>query len=230
MTLFDLSGQTVRDLEKLPEELQFTEHDWYEYHYYLKRNLFLLRKLHDLPQRVQNIYVVEPSETYIGSVLNACGYHVRYGHTDTGIKGTGGYDVVLLLNILERQSQHPGTFLRRALSLLNDDGKIILTTDNAASFRNRMKLLYGLNTFPAMDGSVPFCSRQFVLSDLYDIIHGASLRVQESRLIGPYQPFRIGPLTLSRYLLKYFSFIVMKAIPGFRDTIFIMAERDSKKD
>ncbi len=240
-----LCGEILNYVKNLPEELQLTEHDWYEYHYYLKRNLFLLNKLHNLPQRVQNIYVMEHSETYISSVLSACGYRTHCHHSDRittqemmpyeslatnyGRYETGEYDVLLLLNILERQSEQPITFLKQTSALLKNDGKIFLTTENIASFKNRLKLLFGLSIFYTMDGDDSFNFRKFGISDLCDIFLQVNLDVQESSFISPYQPFKMESLTLRRYLLKYLSYFAMKAVPGFKDIIFIMAEKGGKK-
>jgi hypothetical protein len=247
MKLSDHSGKAVSSVQilkgvrDLPEQLELTEHDWYEYHYYLKRNLFLLNKLQNLPESVRNIYLMEPFETFIGSVLSTFGYRVRYHHTDRleaqefipnelmsahySMHETEGYDVILLLNVLERRSEHTVVFLKQTLSLLKNHGKVFLTAENIASFRNRIKLLFGMNIFYTMDRDDLFHFRQFGISELFDIFSQINFSVKESSFIGPYQPFKMEPLTLRRYLLKYFSYFIMKAVPGFKDTIFMMAEK-----
>jgi hypothetical protein len=114
--------------------------------------------------------------------------------------------------------------------LLKNNGKIFLTTEHIASFRNRIKLLFGRNICHAIDGDDSFCFRQFGISELCDIFSRTNLNIQESGLIGPYQPFKMEPLTLRRYLLKYFSYFAMKAVPGLKDTIFMIAENSGMKN
>jgi hypothetical protein len=240
-----LNGQILRDFRNLPEKLELTEHEWYEYHHFLRRNLFLLGKLQNLPQKVYNIYIMEPYESYIGSILSACGYRIHYHHTDrlsaqefiprqaqtincvTNV--TGEYDALLLLNILERQPEHPVTFLKQIASLLKNNGKIFLTTENIASFKNRLKLMLGFSILSTVDGNGTFNSRQFDVFGLCESISQSNLNVRESSFIGPYQPFKMEPLTLKSYLVKYFIYFVMKSVSGFRDTIFVIAEKSGEK-
>jgi len=236
-----VNQEILKTIENLPEQLELTESEWYEYHYYFKRNLFLVRKILNLPRRPRKLYVTEPRETYIGTILQALGFHVHYNDTykaqphdfmvhsfkqgRTFNNERKQYDLILLLNIIERHQGHPVTFLKRQLSLLKDRGRIILITENVGQFKNRAKLLLGRTVFaPIAEADLPFY-KPYVLSDLVDILSHADLKILDSFFISPYPPFKIEALTLKGYLLKYLNYFVMKAVPGCRDTIFLEAER-----
>lgn len=238
-----MNDQYRKTIENLPEELELTEYEWYEYHYYKKRNLFLLNRIMNLPYKAENIYLIEPHETYIGSVLKAFGFEIyREGayafqtpdfaeqshNENNNLKDEKrNYDVLLMLNILENQNEHPKTFLARALSHLKNSGTIFMTTENIVQFRNRLKFLLGRSIFLHDDDSNPCSFRKYGIYDLMEILRDAKVKILDSRFVNLYPPFKMEPLTLSRYLLKYFNYFIMKTAAELKDTIFIEATKDN---
>jgi hypothetical protein len=233
----------MKVIEDLPEELELTESQWYEYHYYLKRNVFLLEKILALPFKSQDIYVEEPLESYIGSVLSTYGFHVHH-HCPNGFHSfeslsnpfhetevveapPEAYDVVLLLYVLENHPAYPETYLAEKLSLLKKHGRVLLMAENVAQFKNRVKLLLGMSLFPPATQVEENSYRMFGLTDLMGIFSRLDMRVLRWEYMSPYPPYRMEPLTLKRYLVKYLNYFVMKAVPGFRDVLFIEAEKRS---
>ncbi len=228
--------------ENLPEELELTGDQWYEYHYYLKRNLFLLQRIRNTPCKSKRIYLVDPYETYIGDILTTLGFEVfrdqtytvqRFGipmqpdaRSDVFLKSKKkDYDIMLLLNVIECEQENPVTFLRRKLGLLKKKGRVLLITENIAQFKSRLKLLLGRGIFTApFQDSIP-SYRRYSLSDLMEIGSRINLEIVDSRFVSLYPPFRMEPLTIGRYLLKYINYFAMKVIPGFRNEIFLEAEK-----
>lgn len=224
-------------IENLPEELELAEDQWYEYHYQAKKNLFLVQRTMDIPQKVQTIYVEEPGESYISNILKALGYEVHQSmppdammvspETDEDAGGVRKkFDAMLLLNVIELSKEDPEIFLKKRLLLLKDDGRIFLTTENIAQFRNRLKLLLGRSIHLQKDNREPCGYRKLGISDLMMISANSRLRIINWNFISPFPPFRMEALTLLHYLLKYFNYFVMKVMPSFRDTIFIEAALD----
>ncbi|MHA2283967.1 MAG: hypothetical protein ACXAC5_24275 [Promethearchaeota archaeon] len=238
----NVSKEIQRTLESLPEELELTEPEWYHYHYYLQKNQFLVCKIIHLPFKAKNVYVLEPFETYIGNVLEAFGFQVycepscklqslefsgprAVGKSPTQNTIEKEFDVILLLNILEYQQENPFTFLNYIVSLLKNNGKLFLTTENIVRFKNRIKILFGYNIFASLDGGHLSDTRKFSISELMEIFTYLKLEVQQSIFMNPYPPFKMEPLTVGRYLLKYINYVAMKPIPSFRDEIYIEAEK-----
>jgi hypothetical protein len=88
-----------------------------------------------------------------------------------------------------------------------------------------MKLLFGCSIFDSLDGGHLAGSRKFSFSELMEIFTHVKLDIHQSIFINPYPPFKMEPLTVGRYLFKYINYVVMKPIPGFRDEIYIEAEK-----
>ena len=236
-----MNVQIMKNVENLPEKLELTENQWYEYHYYLQKNTFLIKRILDLPYKAKNIYVVEPYETYIGSILEVLGFQVHLEYTyrfqtpeilvnsspkkkPDKIKEKN-FDIILLLNIIECQHEHPALFLKDKSSLLKNGGRLLLTTENIAQFKNRLKLLLGRSIFLTGNDNNLCIYRLFSLWDLETILTNINLKILNSQFISRYPPFKIEPLSLKRYLLKYINYFAMKAVPGFRNEIFIQAEK-----
>jgi hypothetical protein len=229
MTLNTDTKKIKEIIENLPDELELAEDQWYEYQYNIKRNLFILEQILDIPHKVRMIYVEEPRESYISSILRAFGYEVYQStpnETMIGEDATPGgkkFDVMLLLNVIELSKEGPESFLKKRTSLLKDDGRIFITTENIAQFRNRLKLLLGRSIHLEKDNREPRAFRKFGISDLMMICATSHLRVIKWNFLSPFPPYRMEALTLLLYLLKYFNYVVMKAVPSFRDTIHIEA-------
>jgi len=237
MTLNTDTKKIKEIIENLPDELELAEDQWYEYQYNIKRNLFILQQILDIPHKVRMIYVEEPGETYISSILRAFGYEV-YQHTpsDTIVGSIGidenvrlagrKFDIMLLLNVIELSKEHPELFLKKKTSLLRDDGRIFITTENISQFRNRLKLFLGRSIYLRRDNREMRGYRKFGISDLMMICANSHLRVIKWNFVSPFPPYRMEALTLLLYLLKYFNYFVMKVVPSFRDTIHIEAALD----
>jgi hypothetical protein len=224
-------------IENLPDELELAEDQWYEYQYNKKRNLFILQQILDIPRKTRMICVEEPGESYISSILRAFGYEVYQSMPSDTMNGSSGiaedmagtekkYDAILLLNVIELSREHPALFLRKRTSLLKDDGRMFITTENISQFRNRLKLLLGRSIYLQRDSREPRSFRKFGVSELMMICANSHLRVIKWDFLSPFPPYRIEALTLLLYLLKYFNYFVMKVVPSFRDTIHIEAALD----
>ena len=238
----NVSKEIRRTLETLPEELELTEPEWYLYHYFLKKNQLLVHKITHLSFKPRSIYVVEPFETYIGKVLEAFGFQVycepsykgrslefsgprAVGKSPAPNAADKKFDVILLLNILEFQQQNPFAFLNDMAALLNNNGKLFVTTENIFRFKNRLKLIFGRSIFGPLDGGRLSGSRKFSISELIEIFTCVQLEISQSIFWNPYPALKMEPLTVGRYLLKYINYVAMKPIPGFRDEIYIEAEK-----
>ena len=95
-----MKKQIRRIAENLPEELELTESEWYEYDFYLRTNLFLVGKILDFPHKAKSIYVMESSQTYIDSILRAIGLKVHCDRPrvlqEPEIKGRPNLDGVVI--------------------------------------------------------------------------------------------------------------------------------------
>jgi len=239
MTLNTDTKKIREIIENLPDELELAEDQWYEYQYNKKRNLFILQQTLDIPSKARMIYVEEPGESYISSILRAFGYEVYHPMPSDTMNGSSGtvedmagtekkYDVMLLLNVIELSTERPELFLKKRTSLLKDDGRMFITTENISQFRNRLKLLLGRSIYLQRNNREPLGYRKFGISDLMMICANSGLRVIKWNFISPFPPYRMEALTLLLYLLKYFNHFVMKVVPSFKDTIHIEAALDNE--
>lgn len=87
------------------------------------------------------------------------------------------YDAVMLLDVIEHVPGSPRGVLIEALSLVKDDGLLIITVPNAANLRKRIDLLRGKTNYPSFedyffDPDIPWRNhtREYVRDDLKNLV------------------------------------------------------------
>lgn len=225
-------------LEKLPEAIELTEPQWYEYHYHLKRNLLLVDRLLSVIPRPEKILVVEAENTYIVEVLAAAGFKPEWqagfdvaGEQDdrVGSDSAAAYDLIMLLNILEQRPEYPEDIVAVYLDRLIADGRIFMITENRLQVKNRILTLLGRTLFQIYDEEGrPGRCRQYSMNELLAVVNRLDARPVTHQFSSPYPPFRMEPLSLLRYLRKYFNYLVMKVFPGAKNLLYLELVKGGK--
>ena len=208
--------QRLRDL---PEELEYVEAEWYEYHYQLRRNRLLLEWVGAEPPL--GVRVVEPRESYAAAVLAAAGHRVEAGPV---LPEHGAWDRILLLGALEEGPEPPERLLGSALPRLAPGGRLLVAASHLAQFRNRLRLLAGRSlVLPREAPGLPAWPG-FTRDEMERLLAAAGWRLRRTALASPYPACRMEPLGLGRYLLKHLNRLVMRLGPGLRDLLLVEAE------
>lgn len=234
-----LAPEILTKIKELPEEMELTEHEWYEFHYYLRQNLFIISEIRNLGIDGGHISVIEPFETYIGSILEALGYRVSvqhlYGNSQNASSAAGPstklaspalkFDALLLVKTLESQPDHPEDYLQRLADTLVAGAPVLIVSENIAQFKNRLKLLFGHSIFSYLETVDRYNYREFGIRDLVHILNRVGLSVETSRFLSPYPAHRMEPLSLKRFLIKKAVRLAMKTRPSLGNLIYIKARK-----
>lgn len=105
------------------------------------------------------------------------GRHYQFDLNDTQEKhkwrmDLGHYDVIVMAEVLEHLYTAPELVMSYLLSLLSENGTLVLQTPNAAALRKRLKLLIGRNPYEQIrtDRSNPGHFREYTGAELRRIL------------------------------------------------------------
>ena len=208
-------------LRNLPEELEFTEPEWYEYHYQLRRNGILLDWVGGVGSL--GVRIVEPRESYAAAVLAAAGHRVEVS-AEFPVENGAVWDRLLLLGALEEASEPPARLLGRARNMLAPGGRLLVAASHLAQFRNRLKLLAGRSlVLPREAPGLPAWPG-YTMEEMERLMTSTGWTVCRKALVSPYPACRMEPLGLGRYLLKHVNRLAMQLSAGLRDVLLVEAD------
>lgn len=134
------------------------------------------------------------------------------------------YDVIMLHDVIEHFHMSPRNLLNKLISLLNEDGLLVLTVPNAGNIRKRLHLLLGRTNYPRYgyfywypgkwDGHV----REYVHGDLESLVH--FLRLSKVEL----KTFHIHLDALSKTVRPIWR-AVSTIMPNTRDSFYLIAKK-----
>jgi 2-polyprenyl-3-methyl-5-hydroxy-6-metoxy-1,4-benzoquinol methylase len=142
----------------------------------------------------------------------------------------GGYDWVLMTEVLEHLLVNPVELFRSIAGLLNREGRLVLTTPNQARITNRARLLLGRSirephAFPS-DGRPLFGHvAEYTLEDLRSLLASAGLAVERTAVIQNLPSMT--PSTARRALVRLLNTAPARAL-ALGDDILIDARRVSE--
>lgn len=145
------------------------------------------------------------------------------------------FDLVLFTEVIEHLPKSPVFALREMRRVCKRGGFLIVTTPNVTRLVNRIKILFGKNIAYSIEdffesegrGSNLYFrhNREYVMSELSEVLERCGWKNQEKRYIISYTPFRrklvSDPLWL--FVLKLVNYFVVLFVPQFRDTLFVVA-------
>lgn len=139
------------------------------------------------------------------------------------------FDLVIFCEVLEHLDCPPVLIFKEIKRVLKDKGACLITTPNATSGINRLKLLAGLNIFTKMESILdkgPLASfhwhhREYTLNELKQITHQAGLKVKKAGWLTVYGPFRPLKKPIVVKIGYWFNWLMGKIIPPLGDTLYL---------
>jgi SAM-dependent methyltransferase len=110
--------------------------------------------------------------------------HVEADLNDTGVRGDGSYDLVVLAEVIEHLHTAPELVLDALASWLRPRGALLVQTPNAVALHKRLRMLGGRNPLEPIraDASNPGHFHEYTLGELYAAAALAGLRVEGRRV------------------------------------------------
>ena len=115
----------------------------------------------------------------------------------------------------------------------------IITTPNIARFANRVKLLMGRSPLYSIEvffenegkGNILYHrhNREFTMSELSRLVKSAHWTIKKESYFISYSPFHFSHRTLNnpiRWIGKVGNFMAMNMVPGFRDSMLLIAKKE----
>ena len=108
----------------------------------------------------------------------------------------GSFDVVIAFEVIEHMEKNPLRLIRAAYAALKPDGKLLLTTPNADSYINILKII--AHEHPSLYNAYTGCGegsvqhvREYGINELQQLLIGGGFKVIKHRTISPYSRFHI---------------------------------------
>lgn len=147
------------------------------------------------------------------------------------------FDLVLFNEVIEHLSQSPVIPLKEIYRVTKKEGYLMVTTPNIVRSINRLKLflgktiMYPLDVFFENEGRGNNIyhrhNREYTLDEVLELLTKTSWKIIENQTFISYTPFRkrVNPDTWWLGVGKFINYLLMLAIPSFRDTIFIFGKK-----
>lgn len=147
------------------------------------------------------------------------------------------FDLVLFTEVIEHLPKSPVLALREICRVIKSKGFLVVTTPNAVSLINRIKVFVGINIVYPIDnffenggrGSNLYFrhNREYTMRELLQVLERSGLAIKEKRYAISYTPFRkrLVPDPFWLFGLKLVNYFIVLLIPPFRDTLFVVARR-----
>src|SRR3989339_1030210 len=142
------------------------------------------------------------------------------------------FDFVLMTEVIEHLTADPRMYLDEVRRVMKKNGRLLITTPNAAHLKNRMKLLAGKSAhFPLEqlyqtnpdDDSLYFRhNREFTMDELQQIIRASNFVLRTSKFMSFYTPFRKNRRT---NLVKLAGYFITQFIPFLRDSLYVLGSK-----
>lgn len=148
------------------------------------------------------------------------------------------FDLVLFNEIIEHLRQSPVMALQEIYRVTRNNGYLMVTTPNISRSINRAKLLFGKTIMHSPDvyfeqqgkGNNIYHrhNREYTLEELSMLLEKTSWSVVKKDYFISYAPFRKRLAPDPWWLLtgKWINYLLMMATPPFRDTLFILGEKN----
>lgn len=146
-------------------------------------------------------------------------------------KDENGFDLVLLIDIIEHLHESPMNLLNKSLSHLNGEGTIIIETPNVASLKNRFNLLMGRNV-QSSDffywNIGPFRAHviEYTSSDLKSILKKQGIQSIKVKMTNIAVNYLISCETNPTKRVIYIIYkLIASLTPNLKDTIIIQGKK-----
>jgi len=123
------------------------------------------------------------------------------------------FDLITFCETIEHLHTAPEYTIAFLSTLLKPNGKLLITTPNAATLKNRIKLLFGTNPFEQIRlyDKNPGHFREYTLTEMVDVGKSLNLKPENCRRINFYH---------SRILGQF------KILPAFKDSLVIIFSKN----
>lgn len=150
----------------------------------------------------------------------------------------GSFDAVFFFEVLEHLLIDPHECLKEFLRVLKPGGKLLLTTPNAVNIKNRLRMLFGKNNyFPLtqLSATKKFDdlyfrhNREYVLSEVCELLITSGLLIEEASQFNSYTPFRERRLPDAPLIkiTKIIGNLLSNLHPSLKDTLYIEAKKNT---
>lgn len=148
------------------------------------------------------------------------------------------FDLIICSEVMEHLIVSPLIYLEKFKHVLAKNGKLLITTPNAAGLHKRIPLLLGRSSYFPLeelyrtkpgDGSVYYRhNREFTLQELVEVVEKSGLSVETQKTIAVYGPFRkkLVQHPLPKRIVRGIAFFLTKLYPPLQDTLLVVAAKN----
>lgn len=133
------------------------------------------------------------------------------------------FDIIIYAETLEHIYTAPEFSLMMLSSLLSKNGKLIISTPNAAAFHKRIRLLLGNNPYEKIRyyEKNPGHFREYTMKEMINMCETSGLVVEQTihKKLSNLNPFK------SLKALKFLPLKPFEYVPVFKDQLFLVASR-----
>ena len=140
-------------------------------------------------------------------------------------------DLIIMTEIIEHLVGEPKKYLEEAYRILNDKGKILITTPNVVRWQNLINLILGRNIyFPLfqLEQQIYYRhNREYTMDELKKVLEKNKFKIIETSFFVGYPPYRQKNnkdkivLKTIKWLNYYLSVICKRR----RDSLYVLAEK-----
>lgn len=143
------------------------------------------------------------------------------------------FDLVIFSEVLEHLPQSPAFALKEMLRVTKPGGHLLVTTPNIARSINRIKLLFGKSvTYPlsqVLENSNIYHrhNREYTMDEFIELMKFSGWNIAKSEYFISYTPMRKRNQSdgIILKLVKWTNYLLMLALPPWRDTLFVLAQK-----
>ena len=139
--------------------------------------------------------------------------------------------MVLCLDVIEHLHTSPKKILAEARRVLKPGGKLILTTPNLTTLKNRLYMLFGRTVYTDLDywyNSEPFFGhvREYTVKEVKSILTQQKFRLDLFKLSNSHQIYILKDFKFRPYtFLMMFYLMITAFIPNFRYTMITVSSK-----
>lgn len=139
------------------------------------------------------------------------------------------FDMVLCLDVIEHLHNSPKKVLAETRRVLRPGGKLILTTPNLATLKNRLYMLFGRSVYTDMDywyNNEPFFGhvREYTVGEVKSILKQQQFNIDLCKLSNSHQIYILKDFQFTLYTFAMMFYLMVTAvIPKFRYTMIVVS-------
>lgn len=147
------------------------------------------------------------------------------------------FDLILFTEVMEHLLYDPKIYLQKFWEILRPLGYLLVTTPNAVHLKHRLQAIFGKSSFfplfqlyesrPENNFIYHRHNREYILSELRQILTEAKFKVIQGNYFSAYSPWRkrLHQSPLSVRIIKGLIFLPTYFFGPIKDTLFLLAQK-----